>query len=118
MHTQSFAGKDEYICTILQIQALRSSGNFNALDSYLLGKSFSIDRNTGKVTGKPFERKSYKELKVIVRGDEKNSYKHIVTSNPPDNWAQYVYVREFTNSLEKPFWGTDNGEKIFSGVCK
>jgi hypothetical protein len=115
---QSFAGRDGYICTILQVQALHSSGSFNTLDSYLIGKSFSIDRNTGEVVGKPFEHKSHKEIRVLDRGSEKDSYKHIVISNPPNIWAQYVYVREFTNSLEKPFWGTDNGEKIFSGVCK
>jgi hypothetical protein len=118
LSAQAFAGKDEYICTILQIQALHSSGNFNTLDSYLLGKSFSIDRDTGEVAGKPFANKSYKEIRVLDRGNEKNSYKHIVTSPPPNILFQYVYVRESINGPEKPFWGTDDGDKVFSGVCK
>ena len=115
---QLFAGKDEYICTISQIQTLHSSGSVNSLDSYLLGRSFTIDRNTGKITGKPFEHKSYKEIQILDRGSDKNAYQHIVISNPSDSWAQYIYVREFTNGPKKPFWGTDTGEKIFSGVCK
>ena len=115
---QLFAGKDEYICTISQIQTLHSSGSFNSLDSYLLGRSFTIDRNTGKITGKPFEHMSYKEIQILDRGSENNAYQHIVISNPSDSWTQYIYVREFTNGPKKPFWGTDTGEKIFSGVCK
>lgn len=115
---QSFAGKDKYTCTILQIQALHSSGNFNTLDGYLLGKSFSINRDTGEVDGKPFVNKNYKEIRVLDHGSEKNGYQHIAISPAPDSLFQYIYVREFVNGSGKPFWGTDDGDKIFSGICK
>ena len=85
--TQSFAGKDEYICTILQVRALHSSGNFNTLDSYQLGKSFSINRDTGKVDGKPFSNNNYKEIRVLDHGSEKDSYKHIAISPSPNNFS-------------------------------
>ena len=118
LSAQSFAGKDKYVCTIQQVQALHSSGSFNTLDSYLLGKSFTIDRDTGKIVGKPFENKNHKETQIIDPGSEKSSYKHIVASNPPDTEFQYVYIREFTNGPKKPFWGTDDGDKVLSGICK
>jgi len=116
--TQSFAGKDEYICTILLIQALNSSGKFNELDSYLLGKSFSINRDTGEIDGKPFSNKNYKEVQILDYGSEKNGYKHIAISPPPNILFQYIYVREYVNGSRKPFWGTDEGDKVFSGTCK
>lgn len=118
MSSQLFAGKDEYICTIVQIQVLHSSGNFNGLDSYLLGKSFSIDRDTGKVDGKPFSNGNYKEIQVLNRGSEKNGYNHIIILPSPNILIQYIYVREFVNGSRKPFWGTNDGDKIFSGTCK
>ena len=116
--TQSFAGKDGYICTILHVQVLHSSGSFNAIDSYLLGKSFSINRDTGAVDEKPFSNKKYNEMRVLNRGNEKDGYRHIVISPPPDDFFQYVYVREFRNGPSKPFWGTDEGDKVISGICK
>jgi len=118
LSTQSFAGKDDYICTILQVQALHSSGSFNLLDSSLVGKSFSINKDTGKVDGKTFSNKNFKEIRVLDHGSEKNSYKHIAISPPPNILFQYIYVREFVNGPGKPFWGTDDGDKVFSGTCK
>ena len=82
--THSFAGKDDYICTILQVQALHSSGTLNALDSSLVGRSFSINKDTGKIDGKTFSNKNFKEIRVLDHGSEKNSYKHIAISPLPD----------------------------------
>ena len=116
--THLFAGKDDYICTILQVQALHSSGTLNALDSSLVGRSFSINKDTGKIDSKTFSNKNFKEIRVLDHGSEKNSYKHIAISPLPDILFQYIYVREFKNGSSKPFWGTDDGDKVFSGACK
>jgi len=119
---QSFAGSDGYICTILQIQELNSSGKFVAYEgvlySTLLGESFSVDRDTGKINGSPFSTKHYKEVRVLDRGSTENAYKEIIISHPPNIWIMYVYVKEFESGPEKPFWGTEDGNKIFSGICK
>jgi hypothetical protein len=47
-----------------------------------------------------------------------NTLDSIVASDPPDTEFQYVYIREFTNGPKKPFWGTDDGDKVLSGLCK
>lgn len=118
---QSYGGSDGYLCTILEIKELGTSGKFathKGAFSQLIGESFSIDRATGKVIGLPFSNESYKEIRVFDHGNTENSYKHIAISHSPNIWIQYVYVAEHEQSSEKPFWGTDDGNKIFSGVCK
>ena len=118
---QSFAGADGYFCTILEIQELGTSGKFTThkgVFSQLIGESFSIDRTTGKVIGLPFSNESYKEIRGFDHGSTENGYKHIAISHPPNIWIQYVYVAEHEKKPEKPFWGTDDGNKIFSGICK
>lgn len=118
---QSYADNNGYLCTILEIQELGTSGIFathkGAL-TQLIGKSFSIDRATGKVIGLPFSNESYKEIRVFDHGSTDNSYKHMAISHPPNIWIQYIYVAEYKKSPEKPFWGTDDGDKIFNGVCE
>jgi hypothetical protein len=118
---QAYAGSDGYHCTILEIKELGASGKFvthKGVFSQLIGESFSIDRATGKVIGLPFSNVSYKEIRVLDRGSTENSYKQIAISHPPNIWIQYLYVAEQEKSPEKPFWGTEDGNKIFSGSCQ
>jgi hypothetical protein len=51
-------------------------------------------------------------------GSSENSYKAIVTSHPPNMWVLYIYVAEHYQGKKKPFWGTVDGDKIFSGYCE
>tara|TARA_B100000686_G_C16306317_1_gene721022 strand:- start:232 stop:639 length:408 start_codon:yes stop_codon:yes gene_type:complete len=118
---QSFAGYDGYICTILQIQKLDSSGKFvkETAWEFALGKQFTIDRDTGKIIGKGLSNELYSKIKVLQRGDEKDSYKHIATNlSSAHVQVQYVYVREYAEGLEKPFWATDDNYRIYSGLCE
>jgi hypothetical protein len=84
----------------------------------LIGKHFSINRVTGSMDGLPFDTKSYKQTTVLDRGSRESSYKAIVTSHSPNMWIKYIYVAEHENAALKPFWGTDDGNKIFSGQCE
>lgn len=117
---QSFAGTDGYICTIKQIQTLDSSGKFIMTKGAWsrIGDQFSINRDTGKIHGSAFSTKYFKETRVLSRGSKENAYKEIIVSNPPNIWVKYIYVKEFESSPEKPFWGSEDGYMIFSGICK
>lgn len=109
-----------YNCKILEINKLGADGKFsqeNGIYAQLIGKSFTVDRETGKTVGSPFSNDSYREVKVLDKGSSESSYKHIVISHEPNIWVQYLYVQEFEKGLDKPFWGTDDGNKIFSGIC-
>ncbi len=111
---QSFAGADGYLCTILEIQELGTSGKFTThkgVFSKLIGVSFSIDRATGKVIGLPFSNASYKEIRVFDHGSTESGYKHIAISHPPNIWIQYVYVAEHEKKPEKPFWEQTMGTR-------
>jgi hypothetical protein len=117
----SIAGENTYLCTIKQILELSESGmmgKHTGAYKQLVDKQFSINRNTGEMVGLPFSTQYYKQITVLDKGSSDNSYKAIVTSYPPNMWVLYIYVAEHNPGKKKPFWGTDDGDKIFSGYCE
>lgn len=117
----SIAGESTYLCTINQIMELSDHGVMEkhaGAYKQLVGQNFSINRKTGEMVGLPFTTQSYKQVTVLDKGGKKNSYKVIVTSHPPNMWVMYIYVAEHQQGKKKPFWGTDDGNKIFSGLCE
>lgn len=68
--------------------------------------------------GLPFSTESFKSVTVLNKGSKDNSYKAIVLSHKPNIWVKYIYVAEQEQEKRKPFWGTDDGNKIFSGTCE
>ena len=118
---ESPAETEGYICKIIEIQELNKSGRFiqyEGLYKQFIGTSFSIDRTSGKVIGFPFSNESYKEIRVLSRGSKENSFKQIAVSHPPNIWIQYLYVAEYEEGPKKPFWGTTDGDYIYSGNCQ
>lgn len=117
----AIAGPDGYSCSIAQILELNEYGAFvehKGIFKNLLGEAFTIDRNTGKMADLPFSTESYKNITVLDKGSKENSYKAIVLSHEPNMWVMYVYVAEQKPGKKKPFWGTNDGNKIFSGLCE
>ena len=115
------AGTDSYSCSVAQILELNKEGAFakhEGIFKGLLGETFTIDRTTGKMFGLPFGTESYKSVTVLDKGSKDNSYKAIALSHEPNMWVKYVYVAEHQPGKKKPFWGTDDGNKIFSGICE
>ncbi len=109
------------MCTTKQILELSDNGLMEKHTGdykQLIDKQFSINRKTGEMVGLPFTTKSYKEITVLDKGSSDNSYKAIVTSHPPNMWVLYIYVAELHRGKKKPFWGTDDGNKVFSGHCE
>ncbi len=117
----SLAGESAYLCTTKQILELSDNGllgKHTGAHRQLIDKQFSINRKTGEMVGSPFTTKSSKQITVLDKGSSDNSYKAIVTSHPPNMWVLYIYVAEHHRGKKKPFWGTDDGNKIFSGHCE
>jgi hypothetical protein len=84
----------------------------------LLGGTFTIDRTTGNMDGLPFSTEPYKSITILDKGSKDNSYKAIVLSHGPHLTVMYVYVAEQKPGKKKPFWGTNYGNNIFSGLCE
>lgn len=117
----SVAGESTYLCTIKQILELSNNGTMEknvSIYEQFFDKQFSINRDTGEMVGLPFDTQSYKQVTVLDKGSNENSYKAIVTSHSPNMWVKYIYVAEHNFGKKKPFWGTDSGDKIFSGFCE
>lgn len=117
----SIAGESTYLCTTKQILELSDSGvmeKHTGAYKQLVDKQFSINRKTGEMIGLPFTTQTYKQVTVLDKGSSESSYKAIVTSHPPHMWVLYIYVAEHNRGKKKPFWGTDDGDKIFSGYCE
>jgi hypothetical protein len=118
----SFAlgGETSYLCEIKEIKELSKHGKMvdhKGSFKNLIGEKFTINRSNGEMKGLPFSTASYKTITVIDKGSKDNSYKALVTSHSPNTWVMYLYVAEHQNSPKKSFWGTDDGNKIFSGLC-
>jgi hypothetical protein len=117
----SIAAENMYRCKINQIMELSDGGNMEkhkGIYRQLVGEYFSINRRTGAMAGLPFGTTSYRQVTVLDQGSNQNSYKAIVTSHPPNMWVMYIYVAEHRSGNQKPFWGTVDGDKIFSGYCE
>ena len=114
-------GQSTYLCTVNQVLELSAKGimeEHKGIYEVVVGQSFSVNRDTGEMLGLPFETKSYREVKVFDRGSAQNAYKATVISHPPNTWIQYIYITEFRGGDKKPFWGTEGGNMVFSGVCE
>ena len=117
----SQAGQQNYSCVVNQILELSEDGTMkqhSGIFAQLVGETFFVDRHSGAMKGLPFDTSAYKDVKLLDLGSSENSYKAIVTSHPPNMWVIYIYIAEHQKSLKKPFWGTDDGDKIFSGRCE
>ena len=117
---QLHSAESIYICTVDQVLELSDKGILEETKgtyTSVIGKRFTIDRNSGDMIGYPFATKSYKSITVLDKGSTENAYKSISISHPPNIWAMYVYVKEFQKGKMKPFWGNE-GSYIFSGNCE
>jgi hypothetical protein len=115
------AGEKTYLCTTKQILELSETGSMEkhtGAYKQLVDRQFSVNRETGEIAGLPFSTQAYKTITVLDRGSSQNSFKAIVTSHPPNKWVIYLYVAEHSQRKRKPFWGTEDGDKIFSGYCE
>jgi len=115
------AGPAAYVCTIAAIQELGMTGAFarhGGEFANLVGTSFSIDRRTGQVIGRPFTTGPGMDIRILDPGSTVDSYKQIIVLPPPNVWVRYIYVREQITPDRKPFWATDYGNLIYSGTCE
>ena len=111
------AGQNQYICEVFGEYSVTEAGIFNPIDSPFVGKSFTVDRDTGSVIGQPFATdKQGKANLVVHRGDKTGRFKLISTFTNPDI-IQILLIDEPVDGKVKPFWGTDS-RFVYTGLCE
>ena len=113
----SFAEQNQYVCEVFGEYNVNEDGIFKEIDSLFVGQSFTVDRDSGSVIGKPFATDNYGEKHTVVhRGDKSGAFKLITTLENP-NMIQILSIDQAVNGKVKPFWGTDS-HFVFTGLCE
>ena len=122
LSTLTHARSNAYICKILQIMEMGNDGTMqkhNGVWVSTLGKTFSVNVNTGEMIGFPFTTDGWLGgVKVLDRGGNVSSYKALVLSGGPFISARYIHIAEYKDAASKPFWGNGDDAVIFSGLCE
>jgi len=115
------AGTNSYQCLIKEHLILQEDGSLKRPPiPYLIEQRFSIDRNSGRITGpEPGFAFSDSTYEVLSYGNTQNSFVSTIQARSADHGVHFVYVRveEFSRSKSKPFV-IDEGGLIVSGTCE
>lgn len=117
----ALASPGNYICKILQAVELSDDGRLvehKGMWQVTIGKSFTVNRTTGEMTGHPFGTEGWLGgVQILNPGGKENGYKAMVLSGQPNVSAKYIYIAEYKEGPAKPFWGSGADQVIFSGTC-
>lgn len=117
----SGAGPLEYVCTVKSELFVGDDGLLKPHKNPIeVGRTFAIDRTTGRIVGRPFSNSTASEVKVLNRGGSKHSFEVLSVSSPTGKvTTDLVAVHEYVKSEEKPFIGVESGiGSVYSGTCK
>jgi len=112
-----------YSCVIMEVYFLMDTGSLDGgLEGgdYRKGKTFIIDRGTGRAIG---AIKNYSDdygdfqPTVLDRGDGTQYFKALTLYGINFPAVELLVVQEFAESKQKPFMFTQNGQ-VTTGVCE
>ena len=120
IYISAYASEGIYTCVIKEVKELSKKGNLvntNTIYKTLIGKHFTINRDNGAIIdlpNLPFSMTG-EDATVLQGGSSEFAYKAFSISY--ETFLNYIYVKEFEEGTNKPFWGSDGGTYIFSGIC-
>jgi hypothetical protein len=109
---------DGFSCSVNEVYSLTDSGVMRRDKSYeslLSGRSFSVDRTRGVITGYPLDNSSATEIRVLSLGNEASSFKVLSIRAKDDPY--YLRIDVFRARPDIPFVGF-KGDEVFSGICR
>ena len=117
----SWGGEKEYHCTIKSVSKLTSDGILKSYSSPSLLTTFLVDKNSGLIKGYWVFNEYLQTKTIIDSGSSEMSFKLLsLSTDVPDpnggKHAMYLDVKEYAETLEKPFMHTD-GSVVRTGVC-
>ncbi len=119
--SQAVAGTFEYKCTIIQIYKLNDDGLLK--NDRLTGHhGFTVSRETGEIKGMYLPTLRASSIEVLNRGSDEWSFKTVSTyagkiDASGSGEGQYLEVREFVKSDNKPFYALSS-VGVVTGICK
>ena len=107
-----------YKCTIKSAVEVNDEGVIedNKLYRLAVGKDFTIDRLTGRMVGELSNHSAYGSPEILDSGSTVQSFK-VLTVRHPRVFVDYLVVKEFVDSKEKPFYFTTD-TSTFTGLCE
>jgi hypothetical protein len=98
-------GADAYKCEIHGGYGLVDSGEFveTAWAKMWVGREFIVDKDSGKMIGGFSNSGTGGDPKVLDRGSTDQAFK-VITIYKPMTAVDYLYVQEFNENAEKPFF--------------
>lgn len=122
---------DHYICQVRQIVKLDDAGSLKdatsdsvnaSLYKPFLGKTFAVNRSTGKIDGGLYfiNTTEFETVTIISDGREQNEFRVVSVGRPPTSVTTFLYIGETAKSEDKPFILLDSSfwKLTFSGTCK
>jgi len=110
--------RDGYECTIKSGRTVSDEGSFKdgGYPSLFVGKSFTVDRQTGRMLGVLQNHNGqFGQPQVVDRGGPEQSYK-AVTIYAPNAAVDLLQVQQFAESREKPFLFVSSAN-VYAGTC-
>ena len=109
-----------YSCVITSSYLLSDDGSLSE-SQYKVGRTFTIDRGTGRAIGaiKNHNITAYGNFQptVIDRGNHEQYFKALTVYGSNNPSIDVLVVQQFADSEEKPFMFSRSGE-VTTGVCK
>jgi hypothetical protein len=78
---------------------------------------FEISRETGDVSGGPFDT-SNRDPELVARGGNGNSFRVLIRSIGSFQHTELLMVRSWAETPQKPFVGVTMFGEVYTGVCE
>ncbi|VAW77748.1 hypothetical protein MNBD_GAMMA12-3203 [hydrothermal vent metagenome] len=119
--TNSHALVETFECTVKAVQEVSEKGEIIRGTEHLksqIGSTFSVEKTTGEIRGGYFINNRYKKSVEVISLPAKGSYYAVSKSHGPHIEISYLYVNNFSKSIEKTFTYVVSGKWIYTGTCK
>lgn len=115
------SGPDSYECSVTEQLFLQDGGSLERPPiPFLLGKTFTVNRNTGAIVGEGSSSWFFAahETRILTRGNEHSSFVATNVAPAREGGVHHttLFIREYHKARLKPFVVLD-GVQVLSGVC-
>lgn len=116
----SSAADLEYKCTVKTELSLQDNGDLKPHARPIeIGKTFAVDRVSGKVVSAPLRNITAAEIRVLNRGDRAHTFELLSVSSPNGKaTTDLLVIQEFAKNKDKPFVAVTSIGEVYSGICE
>ena len=106
-----------YDCVVKSSRSPDKAGQLveDSVTKLFLGKTFTVDRETGRMLGTPSNHNAYGRPQVLDPGSSEQAYKVLTIFRPNVN-VDFLRVEEHAEQKRKPFLFV-TGSMVMTGTC-